>query len=53
MPKLEMLKQNIELAKNFKPMSAQESRQLQEELQIAQAGLESFFAAHSDTTHRA
>jgi len=53
MPKLEMLKQNIELAKNVKPMSAQESKQLQEELQIAQAGLESFFAAHSDTTHRA
>jgi predicted aldo/keto reductase-like oxidoreductase len=49
MPKLEMLKQNIEIARNFKPMSVQESKQLQEQLTIARAGLEGFFSQHSDT----
>jgi predicted aldo/keto reductase-like oxidoreductase len=51
MPKLEMLKQNVELARNFKPMSAQESKQLQQQLAVARATLEGFFARHSDLHH--
>ena len=49
MPKLEMLKQNIEIARTFKPMSLQESRQLQEQLAVARAGLERFFERHQDS----
>ena len=49
MPSFEMVKQNVELARNFKPLSPQEIRTIQDKTAVARAGLESFFVRHSDT----
>ena len=49
MPSFEMVKQNVELARNFKPLSPQEIRTIQDKTTVARAGLESFFVRHSDT----
>ena len=48
MPTIEMLKQNIEIAKDFRPLSAPESKQLQDRLAVSRAGLENFFRQHRD-----
>ena len=48
MPSFEMVKQNVELARNFKPLSPQEIRAIQDKTAAARASLESFFVHHSD-----
>ena len=49
MPSFEMVKHNVELARNFKPLSPREIRAIQDKTAAARAGLESFFVRHSDT----
>ncbi len=48
MPSFEMVKQNVELARNFKSLSPQEIRAIQDKTAAARASLESFFVHHSD-----
>ncbi|MEW5978388.1 MAG: aldo/keto reductase [Acidobacteriota bacterium] len=48
MPTFEMVKQNVELARNFKPLTPKEKEDLQQLLAPARAALNSFFGHHSD-----
>jgi uncharacterized protein len=49
MPSFEMVKQNLELARNFRPLTEQEMKGLKEKMGVARASLEDFFTHHSDT----
>ena len=49
MPSFEMVKQNLELARNFRPLTEQEMKGLKEKMGVARASLEDFFTYHSDT----
>ena len=48
MPSFEWVKQNVELARNFKPLTAPETKTIQEKTAPAKASLEDFFVHHSD-----
>lgn len=48
MPKMAMLKQNVELAQNFKRMSESEKIAIRERLAVHRPYLEEFFSDHSD-----
>jgi predicted aldo/keto reductase-like oxidoreductase len=49
MPRFEWVKQNVELARTFRPLTPQEMKAMQEKTAPSRAGLENFFARHSDT----
>lgn len=48
MPSFEMVKQNVELARSFKPLTEQEMKGLKGKMGVARASLEDFFTHHSD-----
>jgi hypothetical protein len=48
MPNFEWVRQNVELARNFKPLTAPEIKTIQEKTASARASLEDFFVRHSD-----
>jgi uncharacterized protein len=48
MPSFENVQQNVEIARNFVPLSSKEILELQEKLAPSRAGLERFFHHHSD-----
>jgi len=49
MPRFDWVKQNIELARTFKPLTPQEMKAVQEKTAPSRASLENFFVKHSDT----
>jgi predicted aldo/keto reductase-like oxidoreductase len=49
MPRFEWVKQNVELARSFKPLTPQEMKAIQDKTAPARASLESFFVSHRDT----
>ncbi len=49
MPRFEWVKENVELARTFKPLTPEERKTIQEKTAPARAGLESFFANHRDS----
>jgi uncharacterized protein len=48
MPRFELVKENVELARNFKPLTPLEMKTIQEKTAPARASLEDFFVRHSD-----